>query len=435
MAASGKRISKTIVDAAKPGERDQFIRDPELKGFGLKVTPGGTKTYFLEWRMGGRNTRKGRHTIGRHGSPWTPDTARNEAKRVLGLVKNGVDPTAERTERHREAVELAFDDYADLFVERYAKRNQPRSWAATKRALHRDAKPVLHNRPLPQITRSEIVQLVERLSDRSPGEARAAHKALRKLFRWAVQRGDIDRSPIADMEPPSPSASRDRVLSDVELAEVWYAACGLEAPFGPIVRLLVTTGQRRNEVAAMRWSEVDFSNATWTIPAERAKNAKVHIVPLNALAMSALEEMRPQADKTVKADSLIFTTTGKTPPSGWSRAKQRIDAAILAKREQAAAEMEADIDSVTAPARWTLHDLRRTLATGLQRLGVRFEVTEAVLNHISGSRSGVAGIYQRHSWADEKRAALDAWGAHVERLIGSEAPPSNIIPIAVERAA
>jgi integrase len=166
--------------------------------------------------------------------------------------------------------------------------------------------------------------------------------------------------------------------------------------------LLVLTGQRRSEVAGMKWDELDRTAATWTIPAARAKNGKVHIVPLPETALQLLDERA--GGQGWPSVGHVLTTTGRTPVSGISKAKAALDDLVVT-------------GSALPMAPWRLHDIRRTVATGLQRLGVRFEVTEAVLNHVSGSKGGVAGIYQRHDWAEEKRAALEAWATHVERLL------------------
>jgi integrase len=163
------------------------------------------------------------------------------------------------------------------------------------------------------------------------------------------------------------------------------------------------TGQRKSEVAGMAWSELDRSSAIWTIPAERAKNKNPHLVPLSAPVTAELDVLADgqQWPKT----GYVLTTTGRTPISGFSKAKLMLDQKIT------------DVGEGAALPPWRVHDLRRTAATGLQRLGVRFEVTEAVLNHVSGAKGGIAGVYQRHDWALEKRLALEAWAGHVDRLL------------------
>ncbi|MFL0418410.1 tyrosine-type recombinase/integrase [Sphingomonas sp. 179-I 2A4 NHS] len=410
--ATGK-ITKTSVDAAGTG----FLWDSEVAGFGLRVTAAGARSYVFQYRMGGREVRAQRVTIGPHGS-WTPDKARTEAKRLRVLVDQGVNPAEQDRERRRQAVDLAFDVYAALFV-KSALKNDWKDWAAGERLLMSEAVPVLRAKPLLTIKRSDIAAVLDRLADR-PASARLAHATMRKMFKWAEGRGDIERSPMDGMKAPATVAARDRVLSDRELALVWKAANDLAYPFGPLFRLLILTGQRREEVAGLEWQELDRATATWDLPARRAKNGQAHIVPLSRAALGLLDELaaaviEPRDGEPIQwpRRRLVFTTTGKTAVSGYSKAKARLDATIAAMEARAAADESREPETVPA---WRTHDLRRTVATGLQRLGVRFEVTEAVLNHVSGSKSGIAGVYQRHDWKEEKREALAAWAAHVADL-------------------
>jgi len=184
---------------------------------------------------------------------------------------------------------------------------------------------------------------------------------------------------------------------------VWRALEKVGWPFGPIGNLLLLTGARRDEVASMRWGELDLTSGTWRLPKERTKNKRPHEVPLSDAAIEVIESLPRIEGK----DGLVSTTTGATAVSGFSRAKRAIDAAMLKTLPE----------GVASPPHWTLHDLRRTVATNLQRLGVRLEVTEAVLNHTSGSRAGIVGVYQRHEYAAEKRAALDAWAKRIEAIV------------------
>ena len=395
------RITKTVVDGLAAGGKDRFVWDDELRGFGLRVTGSGAKSYVLQYRMGGREASSRRYTIGKHGSPWTPQTARKEAERLMILVRQGTDPVQADHERRRQAVDLAFDAYVEDFVDLYLKKRW-KQWSLGAGVLKREVVPVLLKKPLPLIKRADLTAVWDRTQDR-PAIARLTHATLRKLFRWAVSRGDIDRSPLEGIEAPPPVAARERVLSDDELAMIWAGCEELEHPFAGLIRLLLVTGQRRDEVASLDWSELQRGTCMWQLPSTRAKNGKPHLIPLSSLAISVLDGIAGK--KEWPSRGFVFSTTGKTPVSGFSKAKRRLDAYICrALGEKAAAEP------------WRLHDLRRTLATGLQRLKVRFEVTEAVLNHVSGSRSGIAGVYQRHDWKKEKAAALAAWGAHLRRI-------------------
>ena len=409
-------ITKRAVDAAGVPEATTFLWDTEVRGFGLKVTPAGGRSYVYQYRLGGRAAKVQRHTIGPHG-PWTPDAARKEAKRLAQLVDTGVDLSAARKAKHREAVELAFAAYAERFIIDYLVPHWKGGHELATGILRRDIIPAFRGKTLKQISRGDVSALMDRLATK-PATRRNAFAALRRLFRWAVNRGDIDVSPIRDMDPPPAPASRDRVLSDDELRQVWRATAQLGYPFEPFVQLLILTGQRREEVAALDWRELDRKDARWTLPAERAKNHAVHEVPLSEPVIALLDQIA--CDHAGKAESgawpqtgLILTTTGTTSITGYSVAKKRIDAYVAAQ--------PVDCDWEVIPPRpianWRFHDLRRTLATGLQRLGVRFEVTEAVLNHVSGARSGVAGVYQRYNWNAEKRAALNGWGEHIGTIV------------------
>jgi integrase len=231
--------------------------------------------------------------------------------------------------------------------------------------------------------------------------ARLVHAQLSAFYSWAMPRLDkLASNPCRDAgRPPKPKA-RDRVLTENEMAALWRVVDAQAEPWRSAVKLLILTGQRKSEVFEARRAEFDLKAGLWTIPAERAKNGAAHIVPLSEAARNVLD-----AIEEVAGSRLLFPADGnpENPASGISKAVERIRAGVRA-------ELGEDT------AGWSLHDIRRTVATGLQRLGIRFEVTEAVLNHVSGSKGGVAGVYQRYGWSNEKKAALDAWALEVERL-------------------
>lgn len=397
------RITKRSVDMLTPEGSDVFLWDERLRGFGLRLTPKGSKSYVVQYRMGGREAPTRRYTIGNHGSPWTPETARQEAERILILVRQGTDPVDAKNERRRQAVDLAFDAYVEGFTRLYLQKRW-KDWKMGEGVLRREAVPVLGNKPLPRITRSDVARIWDRLADR-PAVARLTHATLRKLFRWAVSRGDLERSPIEGLPPPPAVPARDRVLTDEEVGVLWRGTKQIGPPFGSIFQLLILTGQRREEVAGMDWAELDRREFMWIIPASRTKNRKAQHVPLTNLAVGVLDAIADSAQWP--RTGYVFSTTGKTPVSGFSKAKRRLDDL-----------MEVALQERFLP--WRTHDIRRTLATGLQRLGVRFEVTEAVLNHVSGSRAGIAGVYQRYDWAAEKQSALRDWSALVASLTAPE---------------
>ena len=214
---------------------------------------------------------------------------------------------------------------------------------------------------------------------------------LRKLFNWSVSRGIIGASPCAGISAPYREKARDRVLSDEELKSVITAARAVGIPFGGIVQMLVFTAQRLNEVAGMQWSELHHDQSIWTIPGERTKNGKPHFVHLSDQAKSTLSS-------TPNLGSIVFTTNGTTPFKGFSKAKERLD----------------DISGVTG---WRLHDIRRTVTTGMASLGIAPHVADKVMNHQSGTISGVAAVYQRHEFLEERKTALEAWGRYVQSLM------------------
>ena len=436
-------ITKRTVDAAKAGERDQFIWDDDVAGFGLKVTPAGGKTYVFQYRIArpgeAERTSAKRYTIGRHGK-LTPDQARKLAKQLAALVEQGIDPrqqeldaikvkdAAERLarEQKRQESELIFDKIADLWLDHYEheKERRPASVRQARLVVDNHLRPVLAAKPMPHIGRDDLEPILDAIPARQKAMRRTVYVYAAVLWKWAVGKRYAEHSPLEAMVKPDAPRARDIVLNDSDLADLWAASETINQPFGSFFRLLVLTGQRRSEVAAMRWSELDRRGATWTIPPERAKNGKAHIVPLSAKSVSELDRLAGDANGEDERDwpkkGHVLTTTGHSAISGITKAKNALDAAIAKRRDD------------TPIGEWRIHDLRRTLATGLQKLGVRFEVTEAVLNHISGAKGGVAGIYQQHDWKDEKRAALDAWANHIEAITSGK-DRENVVPIATAR--
>jgi integrase len=427
--ASLKELTEVAIKKllAKPPADRREVPDRRIAGLYFIVQPSGASSWALRYRTGGA-TRK--LTLGAYPLLGLA-AARRKAEEERGKLAVGQDPARakraakEAIRAEREAEGDKVERVVDLFVERYAKPHT-RDWAETQRLLNRNIVDRWRGRRLSQIGRADVHNLLDEIVDRAPIAANRVFAQFRKMCRWAVARGIVERTPCDGVAPPSSEKgrARERVLSDDELRLAWRAADTIAWPFGPIVKLLILTGARRDEIAEMRWSEVDLERAIWTLPAERSKNRRANEIPLTAAALDLLRSL-PKFDR---ADLVFSTTGGRSAVSGFSRAKRAIDTAIEEMRlaEARGEEPEAIPD-------WVLHDLRRTVATGLQQLGVRLEVTEAILNHVSGSRAGVVGVYQRYSWAEEKRAALNAWARRVEAILsGTEA--LNVVELPRARA-
>jgi integrase len=376
------------------------------------LQPSGARSWAVRYRLHGKSRK---FTIGDFPTFGLAD-ARAEARKVLQAVTDGRDPTRERKAR-RQADEAASDTFeagARRWLEKRAMKRL-RAWREPARVLgftlDGDAlagiKPGSaidrwRHRPLASITRGDVRALCEDVAERTPVQANRLLAWLSSCFAWHLAQEQIAANPCVGIER-QPETSRERTLSDDELKRVWLAAGELETGrfTTAIVRLLILTGMRREEIGCLRWSEIDGDYIR--LPADRVKNKRPHDVPLSAPALAILAAV-PKANPV-----WVFNLRGARRISGLTETKARLD----------------ELSGVTD---WQYHDLRRTVATGLQRLGVRLEVTEAVLNHTSGSRGGIVGVYQRHNWADEKRQALDAWARHVVELVEGR-PAAKVVEL------
>jgi integrase len=423
-ALTAKRIETVHATSSR-----QEIPDGLLVGLYLVVQPSGARSFAVRYRYAGQPRKL---TLGAFPAI-NLETARTLGAKALRAAAEGRDPASEKQsakgDAKRQAAEEVrgkrdlFENVAREFIERHAmKQNRETTWRETARILGLrpspddpaklveiggDVMPAWRGRKIQDITKRDIVALLDGVHDRgSPIMANRVLSAVRKLFNWALARDIIAASPCGGVAPPAPERSRDRVLSDDELRLVWNAAEGDGWPFGPLVKLLVLTGQRLAEVGGMRWDEVDLENRLWTLPAPRVKNDERHEVPLSDAAVAIIAAL-PRI-KTTKG--FVFATRRDAVVSTFSRAKDRLDAAILAALPKDA----------KAPEHWTFHDLRRTMASGMAPLGIQMHVVEKILNHSSGTFGGVAGVYQRYSFATEKRSALAAWAAHIESVVSGK---------------
>ena len=323
----------------------------------------------------------------------------------------GENPVARRRERQK-AIATTFRAVAERYVERHAKKHtKPTTWKELQRQLDVDVFPQWADRAMVSITRHDVADLLDGIERRgSPVQANRTLARLKTLFAWAVREEIIENDPTARVEKVVKERARDRVLNDSEIALFWSACDRLGYPFGNFGKLLLLTAQRRDEVAGMRWEELDLANRVWTIPRERAKNDRAHLVHLNDLTMEIIETL----PRVGAEPEYVFTTTGVMPISGYSKAKAAIDRRM---------------GEGVGP--WIFHDLRRTAATGMAKLNIPPHVVDRLLNHVSGEIRGVAAVYNRHGYEAERRAALEAWGRYIEALIGSEA--QNVVSLAAAR--
>jgi integrase len=411
-----KLTQRRIEDLLCPaGKKDALFFDDEQSGFGIRVTKNALKgsldgkLYLVQYRHAGQ---KRRVPLGSC-SAIKLAVARDDAKVILGDVAKGRDPATERKDAAREAQRKAAHDaqtfsalleqWEQLHLANRRKRYAAEAVRAIKSAFakHLEA-------PAGDLSRAIVVRVLDGVAkEGKTAAASATARYGRACFQWAVKRGSLETNPFANL-PRTPMVKRDRVLTDEELRAVWNATAEAGS-FNAIVRMLILTGQRREEVACMAWDEIARDLLIWTIPSARAKNGIEHLVPLSSQAR-AIVQAAPRKARDAGDDGgpdLVFPGE-KGVYSGWSKSKERLD-----KR--------------SGVSGWALHDLRRTTATGLQKLGVRLEVTEAILNHSSGSRAGIVGIYQRHSWADEKRAALNVWGERVAAIVEGREAGGNVV--------
>jgi integrase len=416
------KLTDATVAAAicPPGKKDESFTDETLPGFTLRVTDKGTRIFLFRYRVGDKTPRV---KLGVFGSELTTAKARKKAESLRGQVRDARDPVAEQRAARAETARQEAQHRAQKAADAYTVDALITQWTAQhlseRSASYRKTVPAHLRRvlktwllaPARSFNRTDAVQALDAAKIGSgPIAANRARAEARACWAWAVKRGALEANPWEATPKPAAETSRERVLTDAELGDLWNATTELGEPWSGLFRMLVLTGQRRGEVAGMAWAELDLEAKTWTLPAARTKNSRSHIVPLVPEAQAIIKAM-PRREGA----ALVFEGVRKTTPTGFGKLKATLDATMAA----AAANRDA------ALPRWTIHDIRRTAATGLQRLGVRLEVTEAILNHVSGSRAGIVGVYQRHGWEREKVEALEAWTAHVLACVKRLKEPQN----------
>lgn len=437
------KLSAVAVANAKPDPRRRVEIADTTPGLRLVVQPSGAKSWAFRYER--KNGRRVKITFGPATGPGALSLAdaRTAAGEARKLIAQGVEPA-----EHRKAAEAA--EAARIEAERREARSKDdvvervlgrfysdhvdglRSAHDIKRLLDKEVRSVWKGRKVDEITRADAIKLIDAIKAR--GAAITANRVrayTRAFFNWCIGKGlretnPFERTKLAKVEKP-----RDRVLDDDEIRLISLALAHLEWPWRQFFALLLLTGQRRTEVAGMRWAELDLAgkDPVWLLPSSRTKNGREHAVPLAPSVVSTLDkESWPNDVKRRLKDEceFVFSTTGETHITGYGGAKRRLDEAMLAVAREEAEARGDDPEKVTL-AEWRLHDLRRTAASGMARLGVNVAVAEKVLNHVSGTFSGVVGVYQRHDFADEKRRALTAWADHVEEL--TRPKESNVVSI------
>lgn len=416
----GREIGLTDAKVAglkSPPGKQLEVADRILPGLRVRVGSGGAKSFILRTRIDGRQVNI---TLGRYPA-LSLANARKQARDVLLDRDEGRDPAARIAHRRRSGgAGRTFADWWETWLSRMV-REKMRSAPEVERLGRNYILPLFGKRPVDKITRADVSRLVEAIAygdpDRQrPRAAAIVRQTIASFYNWALPLLDnMPANPARDALRTPPSKPRERVLSEPEIRALWHAcdACGW--PFGSGFQLLLLTGQRRGEVFGASWAE--FDGRQWTIPAERAKNGRAHMVPLPKAAVKILSAL-PRIGGT----DLLFPALQQAkaaedrprrPVSGFSRVAARIDRKMQEEMARLA-DPGADVPEI---APWVIHDLRRTAATGMQRIGIRLEVVEAVLNHVSGTRAGLVGVYQRHDFAEEKADALESWAAEVARIV------------------
>jgi len=421
------KIAKTLTapmveKIKKPAAGQAEHWDASLPGFGLRITAKDRRSWVLMKRLKVGAKPLVRFTLGDFPTMTLAD-ARRTAGEYIELIEAGGDPRdvkaqklAEADERHRNT----FKAIAAEFIEKYAKREN-RSWRQVENIFKLHVEPRWGDKPVTTITRRDLLNLLDSLID--AGKSTTANRVLaniRKLFNWCIERGILEASPALQVKPPAgKEVPRERDLSDDEIRAIWGASEKLGIPFGVGLKTLLLLGQRRAEVFGMRWADIDLDKGEWILPRERTKAARSHVVPLSQMAIDVLKTIprisyRPAPGKPEILSEYVFTTSGATPVSGFSKAKSRIEKLIMDERKKRAKET-GDKSLLMPLPQWQMHDFRRTCATRLAVLGVPVDHIGRVLNH--APKGVTATVYDKHTYIPEKRHALDVWAKYLKGIV------------------
>jgi integrase len=382
-------LTKSAIDGLPILSKDTLYWDAGLPGFGVKVTPKGRKVFLVMYRLAGAGSRLRKYTIGPYGRV-TLAMARAQAQKIFAARLDGRDPAEEKKQSRRRLVVDRIDDLVETFIQE--RLSQIRTARRITNLLRRDVISHWGAKSIHEIKKRDVIDLVTEISQRNAHASYRLLKTLKTFFRWCIGRAVIDFSPADGVQSNWREVSRDRVLTDQELAAIILAAKQMPRPYAGIVEFLALTGQRREEVAQLKWHEIDEQARTWSMPAERSKNNKAHIIHLSEPAWEVISGHRNEAG------GFVFATS-------------------RGKHFQSFNTYKRVLDRLCGVTNWRLHDLRRTVVSGMARLGVPPHVADKILNHQSGTISGVAAVYQRHEFLPERKEALDRWGAHVIPIV------------------
>lgn len=419
----------TLTDKAiarKPPPAGQIeLWDTVVPGFGLRISHGGKRTYFIMTRIHGRQIRR---TVG-NTITHTLAEAREAAREALRNAVKGIDPKeAERRARieRERAQKNTFRSVAETYLDDTGKGGGAnlRTREHLRQRLENDVFPKWGERPITEITKADVRELIDGMVKDRPYAANRTLALVRRIFNWACSKDKIDSSPVVGIEPPAEEKSRERVLTDDEIRRLWDGFEKMGNPVGAVFKVLLLTGQRERQVGGMKRSEIDGD--VWTLPSTRAKNKQPHTVPLPRKVKDILASLPVLVDENGNQYDYVFSTgrRGDKPVSGWSKIKDRLDR-IVAKTEAERLGQKLDMKKHAIPD-WRIHDLRRTLRTNLPKLGVSPDTAERVIGHVIG---GVRGVYDLHAYNREKLAALEAWAAHVESIVSGTPAASNVVTL------
>jgi integrase len=407
-----KLIATTIRDlTAAPATFDKVYFDERLPGFGLRVRKSGAHSWMIKYVFGGRVRRLVLGSL----NALDPGKAFDTAKDLMARIRIGRDPALEKAQAHLRAAE-SFGALLPRFLERQRARQKPRSYLETERHLLVHAK-ALHGLPVEGVDRRTIAtRLADIEKSSGPAASNRVRASLSAYFTWLAREGYLDANPVSFTNRAVENGARHHVPSDADLRAIWLALD--DDDYGTILKLMMLTGARRDEIGNLRWSEVDLDDAVITLPPARTKNKREHLIPLSkpALAILKVQPRRNVPDGTPR-DHVFGRGVGRGF-QGWSKSKAELDARVTKAHHG------------KAPKDWTLHDFRRSLSTSLhERFGVPPHVVETILGHVSGHKGGIAGTYNEALYLDERRRSLERWGAHIKELVTGKSAKVNVVDL------